>query len=289
MRLVALACVLACASAAAAPHKRRPPPVPEAVRQAKALYDKGIKHYEIGEHEVAIVEFKRAYELSSSPGLLFNIAQCYRLAKKYDDALQFYHTYLRLMPNAPNRADVEGLIAQVEKTIKDDQDTNAATMALQTPPPAQPPLPTKVVETPIAPPPGTVAPPAQPVVIAPQIERARELSRARLKIGIGIASLVVGAGALGAGAYFGARATSDSDEIERLRAAHAPWDAHAQQTWDDGKSSALIASVLYAVGGVAIATGGLLTILGARQRHAAQRLALVPTVSGGGMVWSCAF
>ena len=89
--------------------------VANAQDEARELYKKAMTHYELGAFDDAIVEFKRAYELTSAPGLLFNIAQVYRMKKDAEQAVYFYRTYLRLMPDAPNRADVEARLGAVHE------------------------------------------------------------------------------------------------------------------------------------------------------------------------------
>src|SRR5579884_3926042 len=89
--------------------------------EARDHYEKGLTHYNLGEFDPAVEEFKKAYELSNAPGLLFNIAQVYRAKEDYKQALYFYRTYLRLQPDAPNRADVEARIADLEKMQAEKQ------------------------------------------------------------------------------------------------------------------------------------------------------------------------
>src|SRR6478735_7554353 len=65
-------------------------------KTAREHYNQGILHYDLGEIDQAIAEFKQAYAISAAPGLLFNIAQAFRYKKDYEQALHFYRTYLRL-------------------------------------------------------------------------------------------------------------------------------------------------------------------------------------------------
>src|SRR5262249_44458780 len=51
---------------------------------------------------------------SQAPELLFNIGQCYRNLGRYEEATKSYQAFLRVTPNAPNRAKVEALIAEME-------------------------------------------------------------------------------------------------------------------------------------------------------------------------------
>src|SRR5262245_62171614 len=66
----------------------------------------GNRHFNLAEYDLAIAEYKEAYRLSDKPGLLFNIAQAYRLSGDCPMALRFYENYRRLAPQAENVADV---------------------------------------------------------------------------------------------------------------------------------------------------------------------------------------
>src|SRR5258706_16478997 len=106
--------VVVCAAAGAAraqQHRRGD----ENEARARELYQKGLTHYDLTEYDRAIEEFKQAYELSSRPELLFNLAQTYRAKKDAVQALHFYRTYLKLKPGAANRVEVETIVAELEK------------------------------------------------------------------------------------------------------------------------------------------------------------------------------
>lgn len=90
-------------------------------REAREHYQKGITHYNLGEFAQSIEEFKQAYAISQAHGLLFNIAQAYRLTQDHKQALYFYRTYLRLVPEAPNRADVEARMVEIEKLLAEQE------------------------------------------------------------------------------------------------------------------------------------------------------------------------
>ena len=104
---VAVALVL-CASTAQAD---------DPIQEAKDHYERGMAHYELGEFAAAVDEFKQAYQRSQAPGLLFNLAQASRLGKDYEQALHFYRAYLRVRPDAPNRADVEKRIVELRDAV----------------------------------------------------------------------------------------------------------------------------------------------------------------------------
>jgi hypothetical protein len=48
------------------------------------------------------------------PAFLFNIGQCHRKMGHDKEAVSFYKSYLRNAPNAPNRADVQKRINELE-------------------------------------------------------------------------------------------------------------------------------------------------------------------------------
>jgi hypothetical protein len=90
--------------------------------EAKRHYEEGTKAFNLGEFSRAIAEFKAAYNAKPDPLLLYNIAQSYRLAGDPAQALFFYRSFLRNMPDAPNRKEIEGRIRTLEKQV-DKQDT----------------------------------------------------------------------------------------------------------------------------------------------------------------------
>jgi tetratricopeptide (TPR) repeat protein len=275
--LVVVAAALAPATAAG--QRRRPAPVAMTPQEeARELYRKGMTHYEIGAFDTAIDEFKRAYELTNAPGLLFNIAQVYRMKKDPEQALYFYRTYLRLMPDAPNRTDVEVLIRENQALLDaEHRKREAAAAAAQPAPPAA------------APAPATTTAPTTPAAAAPAPPPPRPRPW-RLELGLGAGVAAVGLGALGAAIGLGVRASSDADQISRADAQRdVPWDATQQRIYSDGHDSALASTVLYVVGGTLVAGGAALVTLGLRDRARARTLALVPTPGGPALVTSCAF
>ena len=85
--------------------------------EARRLYDEGQKLYNLGEFPRAIEQFKKAYELSARPGLLFNIAQAHRLNGNFKQALFFYESFLRGQPDAKNRAEVDRRIIEMREAV----------------------------------------------------------------------------------------------------------------------------------------------------------------------------
>jgi tetratricopeptide (TPR) repeat protein len=167
---------------------------PAAESEARAHYRTGMTKYELGEFEAAIAEFKKAYEITNAPPLLFNIAQAHRLAHDADHALYFYRMYLRLLPDAPNRADVESLIQQSEASLAEQR---AAAKAAEKPPAEKPSADKPSEEKPSARPPEEKPAPIAPVVAArPELTAPSPPSPRRrgliLGLSIGGAAVVVG-------------------------------------------------------------------------------------------------
>jgi tetratricopeptide (TPR) repeat protein len=101
---------------AAAEGADAPPSAPEtrtadAEKEARGLFAQGQIHYSLGEYPQAIAQFRRAYELTSAPGLLFNIAQAHRLDGDCKQALEVYRHFVRLAPGSPYRAEADAQIA----------------------------------------------------------------------------------------------------------------------------------------------------------------------------------
>jgi tetratricopeptide (TPR) repeat protein len=107
---IGLVLLLLASSAGAAP--------PSAdVTQAKKLFVSGTKHYNLREYNEALADFREAFRLKDDPVFLYNIAQCYRMLENRAEAVSFYKNYLRVMPTAPNRAEVEQRIVTLEKEL----------------------------------------------------------------------------------------------------------------------------------------------------------------------------
>jgi tetratricopeptide (TPR) repeat protein len=79
---------------------------PAAQQKAEAvkLVEQGMLHYDFGEYAQAIALFRKAYELTREPALLFNVAQAHRLAGDCHEALEAYRHFLRLSQDQALRA-----------------------------------------------------------------------------------------------------------------------------------------------------------------------------------------
>ena len=106
---------------------------------AKKHFYAGEKLFALGRFSDALKEYEAAFDAKPLPAFLFNIGQCHRNLHDYDAAIFSYRKYLSLLPDAPNRAEVEDLIreledAQAREKAEDDQrETDRARAAGATP------------------------------------------------------------------------------------------------------------------------------------------------------------
>jgi tetratricopeptide (TPR) repeat protein len=96
------------------------PPIPHATERedenltdAKRAYEEGSRHYALGDYAESVTFFRRAYEISAVPALLFDIAQAYRLAGSCSKALEGYRHFVRLDPTSWRRPDAEGYMKRL--------------------------------------------------------------------------------------------------------------------------------------------------------------------------------
>ena len=115
---------------------------------ARAHSQEGDSYYKLEKYANAISEYEQAYLAKPDPSFLYNIAQCHRLMGQGAEAIKFYRRFLKDAPTAPNRA-------VAEKHIRDLEDASSGT-----PPPAAPPLTSRL--PPVAPAPVSVIPPPEP-------------------------------------------------------------------------------------------------------------------------------
>lgn len=253
MKAIALA-ILALAAPAHADNALSPERIPAKARQ---LADKGRVSHEAGNYDAAIAAFKEAYVLAPSPGLLFNIAQSYRLAGNCDEASWMYRRYLDTNPTGDHRRLAEQHLAIVEKC------STGTLRVLADPPPK---LDARVPE--------------------PKLEAHKEVSSdgsSYKHLG-----LIVGAGgtaALAAAAFFAIDAHNAAATVDETYKRGGKW-ADIKDVDARGKRSATIGTILGIGGGVAAASGIVLWAVG-RHYEEAQHVAVVPTARGAqvSLVW----
>jgi len=240
----------------------------DALQEAKDHYDRGMAHYELGEFGAAVEEFKAAYALSQAPGLLFNLAQASRLNKDYEQALHFYRSYLRVRPDAANRDDVEKRISELEPIV--EMRRRAELEKLSAPQPLIEPKTSPADDK------------AQAVVVTPPPASGKKERIAGIVVG------AAGVGLLAAGIGLGVASLDAQNKLSSLATQMGSWSAQQQTLYQTGQRDAAAATGLYVAGGVAVATGVILYVVGWKKDR--PRFAVAPAAGGGAhAVWSCAF
>jgi hypothetical protein len=267
-----LAILFVCLSA------RAQPPEPAVQREGRAHYEKGLASYHLGDFPTAIDEFKTAYTLTKAPRLLFDIAQAQRLSKEYAAALYSYNTYLRLVPGAPNRADVQMRIAELTRLLAEHNEVPPSLPPQPSPEPSPPPRPQDVSAE------ASPIPTPEPVVFVPPVT-TDALHRAAVERWTGLGVAIGGAILFAAAAGCTATAASRGDTLRDLQSKNGAWNSHYQDLYDEGLRDQRAAAALWAIGGAAVITGAVLAIVGMRAEHRlrAQRLQLQVGAGGVGL------
>jgi tetratricopeptide (TPR) repeat protein len=144
------------------------------VKAARDHYRKGTRLFDLGHYKEAVEEYEEAYRAKDDPALLFNIGQAYRLAGDTENAIRVYKAYLRRVPGAPNRREVEARISElgrVQEQHRREIESAPPERAFgpSVPPPVEPsPPPPRLAPPPVEPSaPALVAPAPRPLVKRP--------------------------------------------------------------------------------------------------------------------------
>ena len=88
------------------------------IAQAKKAFASGTRAYADGDFETALARFQRAYQLTGSPDLLYNIATVSDRLRRDEEALEAYEGYLEARPQSVDREHVEGRIEVLRAAIE---------------------------------------------------------------------------------------------------------------------------------------------------------------------------
>lgn len=238
---------------------------------AKEHYRRGATLYDLRRYKEAAKEYELAFEAKDDAALLFNIGQAYRLANEPAEAIASYRAYLRRMPNAKNRIEVEVFIEELTKQVEQQKRAQEAkpTEAQPLSPPvgqAEQPKPAEAAPAP-TPVPAPAAAPA-PSEAAPGSGRG--------KVTAGIALAAVGVALCAGGATFGALAQSISDQFTKPK--NPDTDRFDPALDSRGRTYQALEIVGLAAGGAAIVTGVVLLVVGQRESH---KVSVAPALGRG--------
>lgn len=119
-RAVAVVVSVAMLAAAAPTRADKPPPSEAQKAEARARYERGLKLYDQGAFDAALVEMRRAYELSPSFKILYNLGLIHRQLNDHAAALEAFREYLAeggKKVDAKRHAEVDKAIKELEPLV----------------------------------------------------------------------------------------------------------------------------------------------------------------------------
>jgi tetratricopeptide (TPR) repeat protein len=116
--LVISAVVIACLSSTVGVEAQGDSAREARISQAKKAFAAGTRAYSAGDFETALASFERAYKLTGSPDLLYNIATVSDRMRLDEQALEAYEGYLRARPKTSDREHVESRIEVLREAIE---------------------------------------------------------------------------------------------------------------------------------------------------------------------------
>lgn len=88
------------------------------IAEAKKAFVDGTNAYADGEFESALASFRRAYTLTGSPDILYNIATVSDRMRRDEDALEAYQGYIEARPQSADREHVQSRIEVLRAAIE---------------------------------------------------------------------------------------------------------------------------------------------------------------------------
>ncbi len=270
------------------------------VAGAETLFEQGRALMAKGSVDAACAKFAESQRLAPAAGTALNLANCYDKQGKTASAWGMYREAISLSVTSgqavreqyarDRAAEIEPKLIRLVVTIGSDEpglevrrDGTLMTRAQWgTPIPVDPGTHTieasaprkkkwtKVVETKgegsttMVTVPGleSLPPPPPPPPVTQVIVREKPHDSGGALRVLGFASIAVGAGLLGAGGYFALDSSKKKDDLEQAAQNRETWNADRQASYDDGQNAAKLANVFFVAGGVVLATGAVLTVLG---------------------------
>ncbi len=235
--------------------------------RARDLAERGRVAHDARDYAMAIVSFTEAYALAPAPGLLFNLAQAYRLRGNCDDAALMYRRFLATHPPEDARLLAEAHLSTVERCLAAQITVPASAPVLRMP--------------------GTIpiGKRDQPSVAKKPSSSSSSSSpswRTGEQVGLGLA--IGGGAALLFAGYYGYESHQAEADVERRYAAGEKWrtlEARAAE----GDRAGTIAKVSLGLGAAAVAAGAAVLVID-RRRHRALKIEPVARGARIGVSWT---
>jgi hypothetical protein len=189
------------------------------------------------------------------PNYIFNQARCYQQNNRPEEAISRFREYLRKVPDLPAAERVE-----VQRHIGECEAMKAERLAADRP--------------------ASAARPAGDLELRAQVARDEDQRARRLRVA-GISIAAAGAGAV----VFGAVMSWRTDQLEReFQEKHVSSGGgfFDRKAYNSGERAELMQWIGYAVGAVAVGTGGIFYYLGHREREGTRSIAVAPHLTRGG-------
>ena len=235
----------------------------------KALFERATVQFRLGQFHDAALTYQRVYELHHDPALLYDCAQSHRLANEPERALVLYKSFLASKPDAANRVEVEGRIAELERVVAEqakERPLKGATSEPESATDARAPVTNSASTAPNRQP--------TPVVSADRSSTPDHRSKRIAGVAIGVAGLAIVAG----GVVCGVLANQTGNNLTKLDQTMQTFDYNQQQL---GKTEQILGGVFLGVGAAAVVTGTVLYLIGRSGRGAATARALIAPATGG--------
>jgi tetratricopeptide (TPR) repeat protein len=208
--------------------------------RARRRFEAGSQAFDKRDYAKAELEFRAAYAITKDAVLWYNIGQSQQGRGHLEAAIKSYRAYLAGVPNAEDRAEVEGIIRSIQKRLapKAEPPRPPVTPLPVTPPPVAPP---PVAPPPVTTPPVTAAPtsPVETPTSAPATGEGRGRRQAAwITAGASAALLVVGVAMVAVAAGKVADANRLIDQRDPVTGQPVPF-AGVQGQFDAAKSGAL--------------------------------------------------
>ena len=268
LRSLAVVLLLAPALAAAQPSAKDK-------QQASDLVKKAIAKSQSGDHQAAIDLYLEAYKIIPQPLLLSNVGSEYQALRKPVEALKYFCKYIEADPTGDNvsyaTAQARTLHLELvgDLTVKDSELCKPIVKPVPAPTPEPTPPPQPQPQAVITPEP---APAPEPVDQGPKMKTPAIRY-------VGIAVGIVGAAAFGGGVYFGLEAKKISDEISN-HDMNDPWPANIKDREAEGKSAEQKQIGLMIGGGLAVAAGITMFVIGSPKAESSSSVSIAPLATG---------